>query len=42
MGTLFWVLIGAFVGWNFPQPWWAKFIQERVSSMLRDKLGKDK
>lgn len=30
MGTMFWVLIGAFVGWNFPQPWWARYIQEKV------------
>ena len=41
MGTLFWVLVGAFVGWNFPQPWWAKFIQERVSNLLKDKLNKE-
>lgn len=30
MGTMFWVLIGAFIGWNFPQPWWAKYIQAKV------------
>ncbi len=30
MGTMFWILIGAFIGWNFPQPWWAKYIQEKI------------
>ena len=28
LDTLFWVALGAFVGWNFPQPFWAKIIQE--------------
>lgn len=40
MGTLFWVLIGAFVGWNFPQPWWAKYIQEKIVTMVREKINK--
>jgi hypothetical protein len=34
MGTMFWVLIGAFIGWNFPQPWWAKYIQGKVVEKL--------
>ena len=25
--TIFWLLVGAFVGWNFPQPDYAKSIQ---------------
>lgn len=24
----FWILVGAFIGWNFPQPSWAKKIQD--------------
>jgi hypothetical protein len=24
-------LIGAFVGWNIPQPWWAVYIQEKIT-----------
>lgn len=32
---LFWVLVGAFVGWNFPQPFWAKYIQEKVKRIWR-------
>ena len=38
MGTLFWVLIGAFIGWNIPQPWWARYIQEKVSDKLRGNI----
>lgn len=26
---IFWTLIGAFIGWNFPQPSWAKNFQSR-------------
>jgi hypothetical protein len=26
--ALFWIAVGAFLGWNFPQPFWAKAIQE--------------
>ncbi len=36
MGTLFWVLIGAFIGWNFPQPWWAKYIQDKIMERLNN------
>jgi hypothetical protein len=27
--TIFWILVGAFVGWNLPQPSWAKAFQEK-------------
>ena len=37
MGTLFWILIGAFIGWNFPQPWWAKYIKKKVVDKLQNK-----
>lgn len=26
---IFWILVGAFIGWNFPQPAWAKAVQEK-------------
>jgi hypothetical protein len=32
--TLFWVALGAFVGWNFPQPFWAKIVQEKISTFF--------
>jgi hypothetical protein len=32
--TVLLVLIGAFIGWNLPQPIWAKWIQSKVTSIL--------
>jgi hypothetical protein len=31
--TLFWLAVGAFIGWNFPQPSWAKMMQEKIQAM---------
>jgi hypothetical protein len=36
--TLFWVLVGAFVGWNFPQPNFAKSFQEKYLQKHIDKV----
>ena len=33
--TLFWLALGAFVGWNFPKPEFAKRIQARVMAVFR-------
>jgi hypothetical protein len=33
--TLFWLALGAFVGWNFPQPEFAKRMQARVIAVFR-------
>jgi hypothetical protein len=33
--TIFWLALGAFVGWNFPQPEFAKRIQARVLTALK-------
>ena len=30
LDTLFWFALGAFVGWTFPQPSFAKTIQAKV------------
>lgn len=35
--TVFWVVLGAFVGWNLPQPLWAKVIQEKIKLLLSKK-----
>lgn len=35
--TLFWLAIGAFVGWNFPQPEFAKKLQARVLAVFKNK-----
>lgn len=34
--TIFWLLVGAFVGWNLPQPEWAQRLQERVTEFVSD------
>ena len=30
------VLIGVFVGWNFPQPAYAKFVQDKVTTWFKE------
>lgn len=30
LDILLWVAVGTFVGWNLPQPSWAKFVQARI------------
>lgn len=36
--TLFWIVIGAFIGWNFPQPEFARNFQEKHLQKYIDKL----
>lgn len=31
---IFWVSVGVVIGWNMPQPGWAKSLQERVMAAL--------
>lgn len=35
--TLFWIAVGAFVGWNLPQPDFAKSIQAKILGLLKGK-----
>lgn len=28
------LVVGAFVGWNMPQPSWAKYVQSRIQDAL--------
>ena len=35
--TIFWILIGAFVGWHFSQPTWAKMLEVKVRSIFANK-----
>lgn len=35
--ALFWLAVGAFVGWNLPQPQFAKDLQAKVMTMLNNK-----
>jgi hypothetical protein len=32
----FWIAVGAFVGWNIPQPFWAKWVQNKLSGAAKD------
>jgi len=32
---IFWVLVGAFIGWNFPQPFWAVWIETKVKELFK-------
>ena len=40
MTTLLTLLIGMFIGWNLPQPAWAKAIQDKVVSLFQESLRK--
>lgn len=35
--TLFWIAVGLFIGWNLPQPAWAKNIQTKLTSVVKNK-----
>lgn len=35
LSTLFWILVGAFVGWHFPEPIWAKIAKAKMVSMFQ-------
>ena len=37
LDILLWIAVGAFIGWNFPQPTWAKIIQEKIQAILAKK-----
>jgi hypothetical protein len=32
--TVFWILVGAFVGWHIPQPSWAKALEDKVKGFF--------
>lgn len=33
LDTLLLIAIGAFIGWNFPQPFWAVWVQNKITTM---------
>ena len=35
MGTLLILIIGIFIGWNLPQPVWAKALQDKLVGTIR-------
>jgi hypothetical protein len=40
MGTIITLLIGMFIGWNLPQPEWARAIQNKVMQFLNSTTRK--
>lgn len=30
-----WIIVGLFLGWNLPQPWYAKYVQSRVVELWK-------
>ena len=34
METILFILLGMFIGWNLPQPSWAKLVQEKVYNFI--------
>lgn len=32
------ITVGAFIGWSIPQPSWAKVIQEKVITWVKNKI----
>ena len=40
MDTILMILLGMFIGWNFPQPTYAKFIQDKVLGFFRNLMSK--
>jgi len=41
MDIIFWVIVGAFVGWNMPQPWYAKTIQNWILTKIKNITTKE-
>jgi hypothetical protein len=41
LDVLFWVAVGLVIGWNLPQPWWARFVQEKITDKIRSWFQKD-
>ena len=35
LSTLFWICVGIFIGWNLPQPHWARSLQNRVVAAIK-------
>lgn len=41
LDIIFWIAIGAFIGWNFPQPFWAVVVQEKIQNLFNKKENKE-
>ena len=39
MSTLFWICAGIVIGWNLPQPDWAREFQDKVVGIVKGVIG---
>jgi len=35
LSAMFWVAVGALIGWNFPQPEMAKNVQTKITALFK-------
>lgn len=35
--AIFWVFVGALIGWHFPQPQWARDLTQKVVDFFRSR-----
>ncbi len=40
MSTLLTLIIGIFIGWNLPQPTWARNMQDRLVELMRGMMSR--
>lgn len=38
--SIVWLVLGMFIGWHFPQPLWAKVLQEKVLEVVKGVVSK--
>lgn len=36
---IIWIIVGMFIGWNLPQPFWAKWLQNKVKGWISKEDG---
>jgi len=34
LDIIFWIVVGAFVGWHFPEPFWARAIKAKIQALI--------
>lgn len=42
LSVVFWIVLGIFIGWNLPQPNWAKSVQEKIAGIWNGIRGNQK
>lgn len=40
--ALFWICVGIVIGWNLPQPPWAKSLQDKAIAAIKGESDKDR